>query len=250
MKIMIIVVLIAYWYFQLAFIKIKKINIITKSFSGEIKFAQISDFHDNKFINLRSLEKSLKKFNPDIVFLTGDILSRNTRDIKHLEEFLKILSDYKTLFVSGNHEVDNKIINVKDILNKYNIVNLDNAFYDIIINEKCIRIFGEEFGRYNNFDEWKEYNVLIVHNPNQFVNNVKPYNLVLSGHKHGGQVRLPLLGQIIDHGMVFFPKYSMGMYKINDTNFYIDSGLGQSVYLRIHDRVSYTQGIIKGDGKN
>lgn len=53
-------------------------------------------------------------------------------------------------------------------------------------------------------------------------------DLILSGHTHGGQIRLPLIGAVVAPGQGFFPEYDKGIFRINDTILYIDSGLGNS----------------------
>lgn len=247
MKIGILLLVIFYWYFELAFVKVKKLN-ISNDKNVNLKFVQISDFHNNKLINIRNLKNGIEKFNPDVIFITGDLISRDTQELDRVEKFLKLISNYEIFFVSGNHEVENKKTSLEEIFKKHNIINLDNSVYELEIDNNIFRIFGEGFAGFNkNEIDEKFYNILLVHNPNQFVNNYKKYDLVLSGHKHGGQVRIPFIGQIIDHGMKFFPKYSMGIYEIEQTKLYIDAGLGQSIYLRIFNRVSYTQGTIGGE---
>lgn len=245
MKILILLIFI-YLLFQLVKIKIKEINIKSEKINN-FKFVQISDFHDNRLISLKKLEKSICEFNPEVVFLTGDIISRNTTNTERVEKLFEIVSKYKCFFVSGNHEFENNLFNIDNLLEKYEILNLKNSSYSLMSGDKKIKIFGEEFRGDNLDKDYEDYNILLVHSPKQFLEKVRPYDLVLSGHKHGGQVRLPFLGQILDHGVKFFPKYSMGLYNIGETILYIDSGLGQSIYLRILDRVSYTQGTIGGD---
>lgn len=245
MKILILLIFI-YLLFQLVKIKIKEINIKSEKINN-FKFVQISDFHDNRLISLKKLEKSICEFNPEVIFLTGDIISRNTKNTHRIEKLFEIVSKYKCFFVSGNHEFENNLFNIDNLLEKYGILNLKNSSYSLMSGDKKIKIFGEEFRGDNLDKDYEDYNILLVHSPKQFLEKVRPYDLVLSGHKHGGQVRLPFLGQVLDHGPKLFPKYSMGLYKIGETILYIDSGLGQSIYLRILDRVSYTQGTIGGD---
>ncbi|SMB81577.1 hypothetical protein SAMN00017477_0371 [Peptoniphilus asaccharolyticus DSM 20463] len=243
--ILFVLALVLYLYFQLAVVKVKTIN-ITNGKIKNFRFVQISDYHNNVLIDLNKIEENIEKFEPDAVFLTGDIISRDTNKLDRVERLLKIVSRYQTFFVMGNHEFENNMIDINLILEKYGIKNLKNDSYLIKSSDLNIKVFGEEFRGSNSDYQYADYNILLVHSPEQFLNNFKPYDLVLSGHKHGGQVRVPFIGQIIDHGPKFFPKYSMGLYNVKNTLLYIDSGLGQSLYIRLFDRVSYTQGIIKG----
>ena len=88
MKILILLIFI-YLYFQVAKIKIKEINVKSEKINN-FKFVQISDFHDNKLIDLKKLEKSICEFNPEVIFLTGDIISRNTKILIELKNYLKL----------------------------------------------------------------------------------------------------------------------------------------------------------------
>lgn len=247
MKILIIVFLLIYNFYELSCFKVEKL-ILKSNKINNLKITQISDFHNNIFINERRLVKSIKKFNPDFIFITGDLISRNTKDFSKVENLLQNLSNFKIYFVEGNHEREN-INNKKfyNILDKYNVINLSGDFKRI----ENVNIYGNKFGTsydYTSDLDLDFYNILLTHDPIDFLGNIKKYDLVLSGHKHGGQVRLPYIGQIIDHGPKFFPKYSKGLYNIEDINFYISSGLGQSICLRFLNRVSYTNIKIKNGG--
>lgn len=236
----VILLVIAYLYFQVAVFKVKRIK-INAGLSDRFKIVQISDFHSNSFVNINRLKKSIDNFNPNIIVLTGDIISRNTSDLNVVSNLLNSLRGYKVLFVSGNHEIENKYIDFKKLLSNFGVEMSNNASYEYKFNDKTIKFFLEGYNCSNTDFEMKDYNILLVHNPNQFIRQRRNFDLVLSGHKHGGQVRLPFAGQIIDHGMKFFPKYSSGLYDIENSKLYIDSGLGQSIPLRALNRISYTQ---------
>lgn len=248
MKILIIILfLVIYNFYEIAFFKVEKLKLKSNKINS-LKITQISDFHNNKFINKKYLVKSIRKFDPDFICITGDFISRDTKDFSRVESLLKDLSNFKIYFVEGNHERDN--INSEEfynILEKYKVINLSSN----IKREENIIIYGNSFGTsYDYTSKLNEnfYNILITHDPKDFIGNRKNYDLVLSGHKHGGQVRFPFVGQVIDHGPRFFPKYSKGLYRENNTNFYINSGLGQSVPLRFLNRVSYANIEIKNGG--
>ena len=91
---------------------------------------------------------------------------------------------------------------------------------------------------YENISE-KEYNLLLSHSPNKPINYLnKNIDLILSGHTHGGQVRIPIIGGVLAPGQGLFPKYDKGLYKIGNTSLYIDSGLGNSLLpIRMFNRV-------------
>lgn len=231
-----IILIFIYFYncYECRVFKIKKEKFhLGKSLRGIL----ITDFHDNK-INLEKLSDEVERFNPDAVFLGGDIISRDTRDFTNVENFLKIFKGYRTLFVTGNHEEENSDLNIfLALLNKYNVINLGEIEY---VEIKGVRIYGS-FSPKNVLDDGY-VNILLSHSISYLFRENLNYDLNLSGHTHGGQVRLPFIGQIIAHGYKFFPKYSMGRYKVGKSLCYISGGLGNSVFpVRFLNRVSITE---------
>lgn len=82
------------------------------------------------------------------------------------------------------------------------------------------------------------YKILLSHRPefiDVYANN--SIHLVLSGHAHGGQFRIPLVGGIIAPDQGFFPKYTEGLYKVKGTKMIVSRGLGNSIIpIRINNR--------------
>lgn len=223
-----------YNYFECRVFKIKKEKF---HFGKSLKGILITDFHDNK-INLERLKAEVERFNPDVVLLGGDIISRDTRDFTNVENFLKIFKGHRTVFVTGNHEEENKDLSTfLSLLNKYNVTNLGEIEY---VEIEGVRIYGN-YSPKNVLDDGY-VNILLSHSISYFFRENLNYDLNLSGHTHGGQVRLPFVGQIIAHGYKFFPKYSMGRYEVGESLCYISGGLGNSVFpIRFLNRVSITE---------
>ena len=99
----------------------------------------------------------------------------------------------------------------------YKILNKPSSVGEVInslLNNKCIE---------------KEYNILLAHNPLYFEEYSKQnIDLILSGHVHGGMVRLPFIGAILSPERKFFPKYSSGVYELNNKKLVVSRGLGHS----------------------
>lgn len=234
MKILsIIFIIFIYSIYKNKYYKIHNIKIKSEKVHKKVKFIQISDYHLNPFINLKSLERHINKFQADFVFLTGDFINRSTRpkDFSKMEDFLKIFSS-EVFFVSGNHEEENENCSLFfDILNKYHVKLFDNKNAirgDININGK---FYNGKTCNLKCFND--KYNILLIHDPLDFIyNEDKNFDLVLSGHLHGGQVRLPFIGAFIDPYFNLFPKYSKGFYKIRQSILYITSGMGSKFILR------------------
>lgn len=235
-------------------------NNIIEEYHG-LKIVQISDIHYGSTVNEKKLKKivdEINKSNPDIVTLTGDLIDERIeydKDIiiKHLSNINAKLGKYA---VSGNHDMPIESFN--ELIEKSGFKNLNNTYELIYDNSnKPIVISGissnisdtteigfktESFDNYISSitDDTKPiYSILLIHEPD-YINNLKlnNYNLILSGHSHGGQVRLPLIGKIhTPHGA---KKYYDECYKIDNTELYISNGIGTSgLKFRLFSRPSF-----------
>lgn len=232
---------------------------IPSSFDG-IKIAHISDIHYGRTTNKKELEYLVKKVNetrPDIVIFTGDLIDKDTKlDDKKIKELIDSLSKIESRLgkysIKGNHDYNftqfDKIMsdcgfnNLDDtydlIYNKSNepimIVGLNsNLKSDKLINEK-MNIINENIKDINT-----SYKLLILHEPD-YVDEIdyNSYNLILSGHSHGGQVRLPIIGSIITPAKA--KKYYDEYYKLNNTDLFISSGIGTSnISFRLFNKPSF-----------
>jgi predicted MPP superfamily phosphohydrolase len=255
--ILLVIIFLIYNYGQISKIYINKLKLSTSKLSKQIRVTQITDFHSNDRVDLDKLVESISDFTPDIIVLTGDIIDRKTRDLSQafqLIEGIKNLSS-NIYFVSGNHELSNPISeDFYEGLNKHGIKVLDNKSELIKYNGEKIKIFGASFfDKKEDYDElFKDiskdhYNILLSHSPNRPIKYLNEnVDLILSGHTHGGQVRLPILGGIIAPGQGLFPKYDKGVFELGSTILYIDSGLGNSMYpLRLFNPVQITNIVLE-----
>jgi predicted MPP superfamily phosphohydrolase len=75
------------------------------------------------------------------------------------------------------------------------------------------------------------FTILLSHRPELFDAYADyPINLVLTGHAHGGQFRLPFVGGVVAPHQGFFPKYDKGIYRREGTNMVVSCGLGNSAF--------------------
>ena len=250
------IVFLIYNYFQISKPYINKINLKSKKINNNIKLTQISDFHSNKYINLDNLFQTIKDYNPDIILLTGDLIDHKTTDLKLALDLVKRTKKItkNVYFVAGNHENRNplypKFYNEMISLGATILKNESNI---LEVNGERINIVGVEFKlnrkEYNDVLELIEPNnftLLLSHSPNRPIKYLTgKEDLILSGHTHGGQIRLPFIGAILAPGQGFFPKYNKGIIEIDNTLLHIDSGLGNSVYpVRMFNRVQVTNIMI------
>ena len=221
---------------------------ITDSYHG-LKIVHLSDIHYGSTINEKELNNIVDKINeikPDIVVLTGDLLDERINFDKDIiiNCLSKIEANLGKYAISGNHDLPNDDFNY--IITESGFTNLDNN-YDLIYyksnepiiisgigyNGEDVGIKTEQFDKYISelkVDDIKPiYSILLVHAPDTVDNlDLNKYDLVLAGHSHGGQVRLPFVGAIYkpDGAKKYYEEY----YKINNTDLYISSGLGTSMY--------------------
>lgn len=254
----ILIMLFAYNYRQISSFKVRKLDLSSSLIDKDFKISQISDFHSNKYIDMEDLKSSLEEFNPDIIVLTGDLISRSTDQFTGLEELFRLLHSLKKpiYYVTGNHEEKNRLYDdLMELAENMDIIVLNNSYIRDIGNN--IGIIGRSF--YSDQESYTRnlenlsptsYNIVLAHDPNKSLKYLAgKEDLVLSGHTHGGQVRFPIIGSIYVPGGGFFPKYDRGLYSLDTsrkTRLYIDSGLGNSsIGVRFLNPVSYTNIIIE-----
>ena len=235
-----------------------KFNNLPKEFNN-FKIAQVSDIHCDKvgISDFRFIRK-LRQFKPNIIVITGDMLDSYKNDMDIVYNILSQLSSItKCYFVSGNHELrlPEEYAELKKMLAKLEIVNLNNKNELITKGHISINLAGVE--DYNFFKEDKlnhkanfsamlkelykknMFNILLSHRPEKltYYSNEK-YDLVFSGHAHGGQWRLPFVGGIFSPSQGFLPKYSHGIYKQENTTLIVSQGLGNSSFpIRVNNRI-------------
>ncbi len=207
--------------------------------NSELKIVVFADIHLGIFKNGVSLKRVVNKINklsPDVVFMPGDFVYLiNKGDI---ESEMAPLSDIKAPLyaVTGNHDAGIFGENISDellfFLRKYNVRLIDNAIERIEINGNHFTIIGLsdlwggeiDLDLLNNVEE-SEYVIVLAHNPDtvySFPKNAH-IDLVISGHTHGGQVRLPFFYKSTIPSNYGFNK---GLYTIGDTTIYVTSGIG------------------------
>lgn len=262
--VIICIILLIYNYLQISTFKIRNVKIESEKIKSDIKITQISDFHSNGLIDIEKLNSQIKSFNPDFIVLTGDIIDR---DDEKLDKVFKLLDSITNLkkdiyYVKGNHEKFHPLYDdLKHRMEKLEIVVLEDENREISINDEKINITGLDFvmksEEYTEIERYGEtikdidtdrYNILLRHSPNDVTNILKGNeDLILSGHTHGGQVRLPIIGSIVAPGQGFFPEYDKGLFTIKNADLYIDSGLGNSTLaLRLFNPVQFSNITITG----
>ena len=232
------------------------------------KIAQVSDIHCDK-VGLSDLSfiNKIKNFNPDMIVITGDILDsyNNNMDIAYniLSQLAIIAPCY---FVSGNHELrlPKEYAELKNIMKKLNITYVHNSNLLITKNNESLNLVGvEDYNFFKNKDKLNHranfiksleklyspnhFNILLSHRPEKFpIYAEVKYELIFSGHAHGGQWRLPFVGGIFSPSQGFFPKYTNGNYVLKNSTMIVSQGLGNSSFpIRINNRIELVLATLK-----
>lgn len=252
-----------YLYNQNTNLKETVYDITTDKVKG-YKVAQISDFHNTNSVKLkRKIIESLKNTKPNIIVITGDLIDSRRTNIAGAKEFLEsITAITKTYYVLGNHEsrkeniqelikifestgvivLRNETVKLKDNLE---LIGLEDINFSIPENEQenlsNPQAILEQTLKQNLESitpEKNTYKILITHRP-EYISTYSECNidLALTGHAHGGQVRLPFIGGIIAPGQGIFPKYTKGIHTKNNTTMIVSRGIGNSKFpLRFNNR--------------
>lgn len=228
---------------------------LPEAFEG-FKIAHVSDLHNAVFgrknEKLLSLIRAAK---PDIIAITGDLIDSRHTDIDSALAFVEAAAEIAPVYyVTGNHESRLDFDEIEPRLIAAGARVLRNEAEDIGRGGERIRLAGiddpsfirtggtaeeraaaelEQLG-----DGGGTFTVLLAHRP-ELVEVYAEYGagLVLSGHAHGGQVRLPFLGGLYAPGQGLLPEYDSGLYSLGETQMVVSRGLGNSVApLRVNNR--------------
>ncbi len=235
-------------------IKVKEYKIINNNIGNfyGLKIVHVTDLHYG-MTNEKKLKKLVKEINltkPDIVLFTGDLVDKNTEYNKEIDNILienlkNINAYYGKYYVNGDEDLLYKTFDT--IMSNSNFISLDDT-YEVIYNEKNETIFLSGISPDKSLtNEIKEninlntynYKILLTHYPDS-VTSVLKYNfdLIASGHSLNGQVRLPFIGSV--YTKENSRKYYNSYYKIDNTNFYISSGIGNStINIRLNNPPSF-----------
>ena len=225
-----------------------------EAFSG-FKIVQISDLHNAEFgTDNQKLIDILKSEAPDAIVITGDLIDARRTNTEIAESFARRCMEIADCYyVPGNHEA--RLGGTYDAFESALIADgvnvLRNGSVRIRKEMDAIRIVGVDDPAFakasdaiTNLDAALEalssddFTILLAHRP-ELIDEYSKWgiDLVLSGHAHGGQIRLPGIGGLYAPGQGFFPRYTSGSYTVGDTEMIVSRGIGNSAFpLRVNDR--------------
>lgn len=231
----------AYTCFEVKSVKIVPYTItvhgLPRSFNG-FTILHITDLHSKLFGDKQKrLLKLIKSLSYDIVVFTGDFDNKYGPDILPGLQLIEGLRGKPIYFVPGNHDWWTGYQFKEDII-KMGVTILENTSVKYRKNGEHIWIMGvdDPYSGRARLDLSVEAvqdtkpKILLAHAPEIYPEAVENnIDVVLVGHTHGGQIRLPLMGAIVVPGQGLFPKYDYGVFSEKNTQMIINGGLGESV---------------------
>lgn len=227
----------------------KTYELHSKKIKKGLNIVIISDLHGNQHgLDNIAVSDKIDKIKPDIIFILGDMISRHRSRYIATIRLFETISKYDCYFINGNHE--EKIRETSPLLYKSYINSLKNLKirvlhnksiylekYNVLINGLDLpldsyvklRKYDYSFIKHKNIFpslDFKSYNILLSHNPYVIESMDFDYDLVLSGHMHGGAIRIPALGGLLSPNLLCFPKYDRGYFRLGKTSLIVSSGMG------------------------
>lgn len=224
---------------------------VPPSFDG-FRILEVSDLQSKSFgrSQQRLLELSAAA-EPDIIVITGDLMDGHSKELEPAMEFAEKAVDIAPVYyVSGNHEwLSGRYDELCGRLEAAGVTVLDNGHKALEKDGEFIELLGLKDPTFEGdaafeaelkklADETFGFHILLSHHP-EYIDAYAEnrMDLVLSGHAHGGQIRLPFIGGLFAPEQGWFPKYTSGLYEVGDTSLVVSRGLGNSVFpLRVFNR--------------
>lgn len=225
-----------------------------QSYDG-FRIAHVSDLHNAEMgEGNEQLLDAIRKSNPDIIAITGDMIDSQRTNVAvalaFAEKAVKIAPCY---YVTGNHESrTSEYRSLKQGLIDLGVKVLEDEKVEITRMSKTITLIGVNDPAFSSGNSdadimqnklhglarGEDYTVLLSHRPELFDVYVQNgVDLVLSGHAHGGQFRVPFLGGLVAPNQGLFPQYDGGVYKSGETTMIVSRGIGNSAFpFRINNR--------------
>ena len=223
---------------------------LPEAFDG-YRIAHISDLHNTEMgKDNDKLLNMLREAKPDIIAITGDLIDSRNTDIDIALQITKAAMEIAPCYyVTGNHEARvSEFDKLKEGMIELGVAVLEDGRINLEQSGETISLLGVNdpsfqtdylFGDSETVVQSKlheitnqedTYTILLSHRPELFeVYTESKVDLVLSGHAHGGQFRLPFAGGLVVPNQGLFPKYDAGLYTEENTNMVVSKGIGNSI---------------------
>ncbi len=187
--------------------------------------------------------QQINRQKPDLVLMAGDIADDVLPDVGVIELLNGIANQYPCYYVTGNHEFwSGRVDEQKDMFRRHGVNVLEGDGEEVSVNGQHLficgiddpdvgeKLFDAQLKHVAGLISEERYSILLSHRPELFERYAGyDFDLVLSGHAHGGQWRIPL---ILPNGLFapnqgWFPKYTTGIHEISNTKMLVSRGLSR-----------------------
>lgn len=226
---------------------VRQYHIDAPEITAPIRIVQVSDLHSCRYgEGEQGLLDAIAAQHPDLVLLTGDIFDDELPDDNTIAFLEGISGKYPVWYVTGNHEFwggREAYAQKMEILSRYEIQRLAGTSEEVTVNGNTLTICGVDDPEkaYVNADygfeqqlrdvkpDGAHYTILLSHRPERFEDYVTGgFDLVFTGHAHGGQCRVPgLINGVFAPDQGLFPKYAGGLYEEGGTTMIVSRGLAR-----------------------
>lgn len=227
-------------------ITVPRYKINSEKIKKPLRIVLLTDFHSSSYgKNQQVLIDVIDEQAPDIILLAGDI-AENVRNHKHTEELLEqIAGKYPCFYTVGNHEEwSGECGKIKEMFRSYGVTVLEGDSEILDFEGQKIRVSGADNSL--PLEQYKAcceaagddiFTVFMSHRPDHVdMYSGRGFDLVVSGHAHGGQVRIPhILNGLYAPNQGIFPKYAGGRYTLADgkTEMIVSRGLCKNIFPRV-----------------
>ena len=234
---------------------------LPEEFEG-FRIVHLSDLHGAVYgKHNRKLVEEIQKAKPDIVVMTGDMADHSRQAIARLVDLCRQLCrQYPVYYVVGNHEQcleEAVLARLKKRLRAIGVTVLENSRHTVTRGNASVQLYGLVTPMVYYKDRLREYKkgvhfsvkevkkalgnadrsrfgILLAHNPLYYPSYRRwGADLTLSGHIHGGIIRIPGLGGLLSPDLTLFPRYDGGYFQEKGKHLVVSRGLGNHFLIRI-----------------
>ncbi len=225
-------------------IKVKNYSIFSRKVSRRIRIAFLTDFHNSKYgEGQKKIISIINNQSPDIILLGGDFAEDCTGNADAYLLISKLCEEYPCFYVAGNHEFRSRhAAEIKQNIRECGAVVLEGEAKTIYVDGQPVCICGVDdysigkkafVAQMDNAQAQSDpecFSVLISHRPDlEEIYTEYDFDLILSGHAHGGQWRIPFVSKqgLVTPDLKLFPKFTNGKRTINQSTHIVSSGLSK-----------------------
>ncbi len=229
----------------------------------QICIVQLSDLHDAQFgEDNKDLISSVRNKHPDLIFMTGDMINKDTQDLSRLKNLITESCKIAPVYYGfGNHERIWQKVHSPDlsqIIKECGATVLENKYVDLTINGNSVRIGGysgyygtphmvsndaesqKSFWQFKKlFENTNRLKILLAHIPTPWIDweyiNKYDVDIVFSGHYHGGEIKVPFAGGLYAPYIGYWPQNTEGVFYGSKGVCVLSTGLGSEHVLRFNN---------------